>query len=139
MCAQVETTGLADRSCAWGDEFRIKDRRRRTVSTSGGEVEVAVRRLRCQECGAQVRPLDAFLAPGRRHTLPVIEAGLYLAADASYAKSSVTLEKLTGARISQGQLQRLAEAEGLRIDTELHALADGCPAASTITLDRVPL
>ena len=124
MCAQVEAAGLSDRSCACGGELRIKDRRRRTISASGGEVEVTVRRLRCPECGVQVRPLDAFLAPGRRHTLPVIEAGLYLATDVSYAKSSVTLEKLTGAKISHGQLQRLAEAEGLRIDTALHALAD---------------
>lgn len=124
MCAQVEAAGLDDRTCACGDEFRIKDRRMRTVSTSGGEVEVWVRRLRCPECGAQLRPLDGFLAPGTRHTLPVIEAGLYLATDISYAKSTVALEKLMGARISHGQLQRLAEAEGRRIDTELHALAD---------------
>ncbi len=124
MCAQVDAAGLADRSCACGGELRIKDRRRRTVSTSGGEVVVTVRRLRCPECGSQVRPLDAFLPPGHRHTLPVIEAGLYLATDVSYAKSSATLEKLTGARISHGQLQRLAEAEGSRIDTGLHALAD---------------
>jgi len=124
MCAQVDAAGLADRSCACGGELRIKDRRRRNVSTSGGEVVVTVRRLRCPECGSQVRPLDAFLPPGHRHTLPVIEAGLYLATDVSYAKSSATLEKLTGARISHGQLQRLAEAEGSRIDTGLHALAD---------------
>lgn len=124
MCEQVEAAGLADRSCECEGEFRIKDRRSRTVSTLGGEVEVDVRRLRCPGCGAQLRPLDAFLAPGRRHTLPVIEAGLYLATDVSYAKSSVALEKLTGARISHGQLQRLAEAEGSRIDTDLHALAD---------------
>jgi hypothetical protein len=124
MCAQVESFRMSERSCGCGGELKVKDRRRRTVSTLGGEVEVHVRRLRCPDCGAQHRPLDAFLSPGRRHTLPVIEAGLYLATDISYAKSSTTLEKLTGARISHGQLQRLAEAEGLRIDSELHAAAD---------------
>lgn len=124
MCAQKESGGLKERSCACGGEYRIKDDRSRTVSTLGGEVEVRVRRLRCPDCGAQYRPLDGFLAPGTRHTLPVIEAGLYLATDLSYQKSSAALDRLTGARISHGQLQRLAEAEGLRIDAELHAAAD---------------
>lgn len=124
MCAQVEAAGLSARSCECGGDLKVKDRRRRTVSTLGGEVEVVVRRLRCPDCGAQVRPLDAFLAPGRRHTLPVIEAGLYLATDISYAKSAGALHKLTGACISHGQLQRLAEAEGQRIDAELHRAAD---------------
>lgn len=124
MCAQVEAACLSTRSCECGGDLRIKDRGRRTVSTLGGDVEVDVRRLRCPGCGAQLRLLDVCLAPGRRHTLPVIEAGRYLATDVSYAKSSVTLEKLTGARISHGQLQRLAEAEGPRIDAGLHALTD---------------
>ncbi len=123
MCAQVEAAGLSTRSCACGGAYRIKDARRRTVSTLGGEVEVRVRRLRCPECGAQHRPLDTFLPPGVRHTLPVVEAGLYLATDVSYVKSSSALEKLCGASISHGQLQRLAEAEGRRIDAELHAAA----------------
>jgi len=124
MCAQFEASGLSERSCECGGELKVKDRRRRTVSTLGGQVEVSVRRLRCPDCGAQVRPLDVFLAPGRRHTLPVIEAGLYLATDISYAKSAGALAKLTGARISHGQLQRFAEAEGPRIDAELHRAAD---------------
>lgn len=124
MCAQKEAAGLAGRECACGGDLKIKDRRRRTVSTLGGEVEVLVRRLRCPDCGAQSRPLDDFLPPGTRHTLPVVGAGLYLATDLSYAKSSAALDKLTGARISHGQLQRLAEAEGPRIDAELHAAAE---------------
>jgi hypothetical protein len=124
MCAQREAAGLADRECECGGELKIKDRRRRTVSTLGGEVEVLVRRLRCPDCGTQFRPLDGFLPPGTRHTLPVVGAGLYLATDLSYAKSSAALDRLTGARISHGQLQRLAEAEGPRIDAELHAAAE---------------
>jgi len=124
MCAQVEAASLADRGCTCGGEYKIKDRRVRTVSTLRGEVEIVVRRLRCPDCGAQHRPLDGFLAAGVRHTLPVIERGLYLATDISYAKSSATLDRLTGAKISHGQLQRLAEAEGPRIDASLHAAAD---------------
>ena len=124
LCAQREAIDLADRHCACGGQYTIKDRRVRTISTLGGEVEVVVRRLRCPDCGAQYRPLDGFLAPGTRHTLPVIERGLYLATDLSYAKSSAALDRLCGAKISHGQLQRLAEAEGSRIDASLHAAAD---------------
>lgn len=124
MCDQLEAAGLKKRSCSCGGDFKIKDRRMRTVSTLGGETTVCVRRLRCPACGAQYRPLDGFLAPGTRHTLPVIEAGLYLATEVSYTKSASALCKLKGARISHAQLQRLAEAEGPRIDAKLHAAAD---------------
>jgi Uncharacterised protein family (UPF0236). len=123
LCAQREAASLSDRHCACGGEYMIKDRRVRTVSTLGGEVGVVVRRLRCPVCGRQVRPLDAFLPPARRHTLAVVEAGLYLATDLSYEKASAALEKLTGAKISHGQLQRLAKAEGLLVGTELHEAA----------------
>lgn len=123
MCEQVEGARLGDRTCSCGGTFRVKDSRLRTVSTLGGETDVRVRRLRCPECGAQHRPLDTFLPPGRRHTLAVVEAGLYLATDLSYAKASAALEKLTGARISHGQLQRLATAEGALVSAGLHAAA----------------
>lgn len=49
-----------------------------------------------------------------------MEAGLYLATDLSCRKASVALEKLAGAKISHGQLQRLAKAEGLLVGTELY-------------------
>jgi len=123
MCAQVEAARLAERACACGGRLKIKDMRARTVSTLGGETTVKARRLRCPDCGSQRRPLDAFLPPGRRHTLAVVEAGLYLATDLSYAKASATLEKLVGAKISHGQLQRLAKVEGALVDVDLHGAA----------------
>lgn len=124
MCAQVEQREISERSCSCGGTHTIKDSRLRTISTLGGEAVVRVRRLRCPQCGHQSRPLDAFLPPGRRHTLAVIEAGLFLATELSYAKTSTTLERLTGARISHGQLQRLAVAEGPLVGTELHQATD---------------
>jgi hypothetical protein len=123
MCAQVEQTALAERSCACGGTLAIKDGRPRTVSTLGGEVGIRVRRLRCPACGHQVRPLDRLLPPGRRHTLAVVEAGLFLATELSYAKASSALERLTGAKISHGQLQRLASAEGPLVGAALHQAA----------------
>jgi hypothetical protein len=68
--------------------------------------------------------LDLFLPPGRRHTLAVVEAGLYLATELSYAKASAAAEKLLGVRISHGQLQRLAKDEGPLVDAGLHAAAE---------------
>jgi hypothetical protein len=123
VCAHVETDLLARRACPCGAELRIKDVRTRTVSTLGGETDVRIRRLRCPVCGHQTRPLDAFPPPGRRHTLAVVEAGLFLATELSYAKASSTLERLVGAKISHGQLQRLATAEGELVDGDLHAAA----------------
>jgi len=124
LCERQEAAGLAERACECGGEMTVKDSRVRTVSTLGGEVSVRVRRLRCPSCGAQRRPLDHFLPPGRRHTLAVVEAGLHLATDISYANSSATLSKLTGAQISHGQLQRLAKTEGALVDAELHAATE---------------
>jgi len=123
ICEQVEAQGMAERSCACGSSLLVKDARWRTVSTLGGEARVRVRRMRCPSCGHQHRPLDGFLPPGRRHTLAVVEAGLYLASELSYAKASNALERLVGAKISHGQLQRLATAEGALVDTDLHAAA----------------
>ena len=122
-CAQVEAAGLTRRTCGCGGRFTVKDVRTRTVSTLGGETTVKVRRLRCLECGSQHRPLDSFLPPGRRHTLAVVEAGLFLATEVSYAKASFALEKLVGAKISHGQLQRLAKEEGPLVGRELHVAA----------------
>jgi hypothetical protein len=120
MCVQVEAEAMLDRSCSCGGVLAVKDARTRTVSTLGGETRVRVRRLRCPDCGCQSRPLDLFLPPGRRHTLAVVEAGLFLATDLSYAKSSSALDRLTEVKISHGQLQRLARAEGPLIGTDLH-------------------
>lgn len=124
MCAQVEKQEISQRSCSCGGTHAIKDSRLRTVSTLGGETSVRVRRLRCPECGHQSRPLDAFLPPGRRHTLAVIEAGLFLATELSYAKAATALERLTGVKISHGQLQRLATAEGPLVGEDLHRATD---------------
>ncbi len=124
VCERNEAVGLAERACECGGEMTVKDSRVRTVSTLGGEASVRIRRLRCTLCGAQRRPLDPFLPPGRRHTLAVVEAGLHLATDMSYVKSSATLSKLAGAQISHGQLQRPAKAEGALVDAELHAATE---------------
>lgn len=123
-CAQFEAAALENRVCACGGEFRVKDARMRTVSTLAGEAKVRIRRLRCPDCGAQRRPLDVLLPPGRRHTLAVVEAGLFLSTELSYAKASHVAERLLGVKVSHGQLQRLAKTEGGLVDTGLHAAAD---------------
>lgn len=91
----------------------------RRIGTLTGPVTVKRRRLRCQECGTENYPLDGTLGLEGRHTLPAVERALYLATDVSYAKASRTLFKLTGAKISHGQIQALAKREGVLVGRKL--------------------
>lgn len=69
---------------------------------------------------AGTRPVRFSSAlPKGRHSLAVVERGLYLATMIGYQKSSETLSHLTAAEISHGTLQRLAKAEAPLIDAAI--------------------
>ncbi len=94
----------------------------RRIGTIAGTVSVLRRRLRCKTCGADTYPLDARLALEGKHTLAALERALFLATDLSYLKSSVALERLCGAELSHGQLQKLAKREGALVGSELEQM-----------------
>ena len=106
-----------------GQMMKINGRLPRRMGILSGAVTIRRRRLRCPSCAAERYPLDERWTLSRRHTLPVIERALYLATDTSYEKASTMLEKLTGARMSHGQIQTLAKEEGERARRDLNKVA----------------
>jgi hypothetical protein len=117
---QVEAEILGPRSCPeCGENLKVTKTTRRTVVFCSGTARVASRTFSCA-CGFSTRPLESVLPRGR-HSLAVVEQGLYLASMIGYERSAETLAHLTGAAISHGTLQRLAKAEAPRIDAPIAA------------------
>lgn len=113
--AELEEALLGSRECpGCGGDLSIVKTSRRKIGLLCGPVRVPVRTFACG-CGHTVRPLAEALPKGR-HSLAVVERGLFLATMIGYQRSSQTLAHLTAAEISHGTLQRLAEAEAPRID-----------------------
>lgn len=94
----------------------------RTIGMLSGDVKIARRRLRCGLCGHESYPLDGWMREGK-HTLALVERALFLATEFSYKKASEVLLKLTGAKISHGQLQALAKREGSLVGRDLERMA----------------
>jgi hypothetical protein len=121
---RLEMDLLRDRTCpGCGGLTTIHDVDHRPIVTLAGKAGVAVRRLRCPDCGRTVSPL-ADLLPQGRHTLPVVERALRLATEIGYAKSSDVLKRLTGATISHEQIRRLALGESELLGRGLSQAAD---------------
>lgn len=93
------------------------------LGTLSGEVLFKRRRLRCTSCSLERYPLDEVIGDRTKHTLPVIERALFLATELSYKKASEALKKLTGAKISHGQIQALAKKEGALVNSDLERMA----------------
>lgn len=102
-----------------GAALRVVKTSRLKVGLLCGPVRVPVRTWGC-DCGHTTRPLKRVLPKGR-HSLAVVERGLYLATMLGYQRSSETLSHLTPAQISHGTLQRLAKAEAPRVDEAIAA------------------
>ncbi|MDO8987711.1 MAG: UPF0236 family protein [Coriobacteriia bacterium] len=116
--AELEATMLGSRQCPeCGADLTITKTAKRKVGLLCGPVRVPVRTWGCA-CGYAVRPLGRAMPEGR-HSLAVVERGLYLTTMIGYQRSSETLSHLTAAQISHGTLQRLAKAEAPRIDAVL--------------------
>lgn len=109
---------LGSRLCPeCGTDLKIVKTSKRKIGLLCGPVRVPVRTWGCA-CGYTVRPLEPALPEGR-HSLAVVERGLYLTTMIGYQRSSETLSHLTAAAISHGTLQRLAKSEAPRIDAVL--------------------
>jgi len=116
--AQLEVDLKGGSDCPeCGGALRVLKTSRRKVGLLCGPVIVPVRTFGCA-CGFSTRPLAQALPKGR-HSLAVVERGLYLATMIGYQRSSETLSHLTAAEISHGTLQRLAKAEAVRIDARI--------------------
>lgn len=100
-------------------KMSIKGKQPLKIDMLAGTVTIRRRRLSCLSCGAKQYPFDKHWQTSRKHTLPAVENALYLATDLSYKKASSTLHKLTGAKISHGQIQALAKEEGALAQKEL--------------------
>ncbi|MDY0088483.1 MAG: UPF0236 family protein [Coriobacteriia bacterium] len=118
--AQLESELLGSRDCpVCGAQLKVVKTSKRTIGFLCGETRVAVRTFSCA-CGHFTRPLDGVLPRGR-HSLALVERGLYLASMLGYERSSKTLSRLTGGEISHGSLQRRAKAEAPYIDEAIEA------------------
>lgn len=116
--ADLEKKLLGPNECpACGEDLRIVKTSKRKIGMLCGPVRVPVRTFGCS-CGYVVRPLWPALPKGR-HSLAVVERGLYLTTMIGYQRSAEALSHLTEAEISHGTLQRLAKAEAPRIDERI--------------------
>lgn len=118
--AKLEARLLGSSQCpGCGAALRVVKTSRRMVGLLCGPVRLPVRTYGCA-CGHTVRPLQRALPTGK-HSLAVVERGLFLATMIGYQRSAETLSHLTPAEISHGTLQRLARAEAPRIDEAIAA------------------
>jgi len=116
--AKLESMMLDSPQCPeCGADLTIVKTSKRKIGLLCGPVRVPVRTWGCA-CGYATRPLESALPQGR-HSLAVIERGLYLTTMIGYQRSSETLSHLTAAEISHGTLQRLAKSEAPRIDARI--------------------
>ncbi|MDF1541884.1 MAG: UPF0236 family protein [Anaerosomatales bacterium] len=116
--AQVEAARIGSRTCPeCGETLTVAKTSKRTIGLLCGPVRVPVRTWGCG-CGHTVRPLAGVLPKGR-HSLALVERGLFLATMIGYQRSAETLSHLTAGEISHGTLQRLAKAEAARIDAPI--------------------
>lgn len=107
-----------------GRKMYIKDKQPLKISMLAGEITIKRRRYCCFDCSITNYPLDMRFKTGKKHTLATIEKALYLSTEMSYEKASVALNKLTGAKISHGQIQALAKKEGPLASKELEKMSE---------------
>lgn len=105
-----------------GAGLRVVKTSKRTIGLLCGPVRIPVRTWSCS-CGYTTRPLSQALPMGR-HSLAVVERGLYLTTMIGYQRSAEALSHLTAAKISHGTLQRMAKAEAARIDEGIAATTE---------------
>jgi len=116
--SQVEAAKAGVRVCPeCGQALVVVKTSKRKVGLLCGPVRVPVRTWGC-DCGYTVRPLAGVLPKGR-HSLALVERGLFLATMIGYQRSAETIAHLTAGEISHGTLQRLAKAEAPRIDAAI--------------------
>jgi hypothetical protein len=116
--AELETMMLGSPQCPdCGADLRIVKTSKRKIGLLCGPVRIPVRTWGCA-CGRTMRPLEPVMPDGR-HSLAVVERGLYLTTMIGYQRSSEAISHLTAAEISHGTLQRLAKAEAPRIDAAI--------------------
>jgi hypothetical protein len=116
--AEVESSLAGARECSdCGGVLTVVKTSRRKIGLLCGPVHIPVRTWGCA-CGHAIRPLASALPKGR-HSLALVERGLYLSTMIGYQRSSETISHLTAGEISHGTLQRLAKAEAPRIDSVL--------------------
>lgn len=116
--ARLEAGLLGSPECPeCGGPLKVVKTSKRKIGLLCGPVRVPVRTWGCI-CGHATRPLGPALPKGR-HSLAVVERGLYLATMIGYQRSSEALSHLSASEISHGTLQRLATAEAPRADAAI--------------------
>jgi hypothetical protein len=87
---------------------------RRVLLCHFGRVEVMLRRLRCEGCGAHFRPADAFLAclQGGNLSRTLREACVLAGTSWPYRTAARVLHELCGARVSAETVRQVARRVG---------------------------
>ena len=81
----------------------------RVVLTSFGRVEVALRRVRCEECGQRYRPADRCLAEikGQNVTRELGELAALVGCSWPYETAASVLQRLSGVQLSDERVRQL--------------------------------
>jgi hypothetical protein len=112
----------------------------RRLRTSFGRVVLALRRLRCETCGARFRPAEAFVATlgGVNITARLRDAGILAGSSWPYQTAALVLRTLCGAEISAESVRLLTNAAG-HVAAREEALAAAraiAPTAGEVRAER---
>jgi hypothetical protein len=112
----------------------------RRLRTSFGRVRLALRRLRCEDCGRRFRPADAFVATLGEGTITARLRDACVLAGSSwpYRTAALVLRGLCAAEISAESVRQLTNAAGAR---EARAQAEAAarlvaPTAAAVRTER---
>lgn len=113
VCREYERQVATCPSCG-SDALQSEGTDERRLQTSFGRVRLALRRLRCETCGARFRPADPFVATlgGVNITARLRDACVLAGSSWPYQTAALVLRNLCGAAISAESVRLITNAAG---------------------------
>jgi hypothetical protein len=107
------------------ERVHMQGTKRRVLLTSFGRVEVALRRLRCQQCGQLFRPAEHCLAEVKGHnvTEDLRELATLVGCSWPYETAAGVLKRLSGVQLSHERLRQLTNEQGSLLAEQQQAQA----------------
>ena len=100
-------------ACHCGSSMRMVQHRRKDIHTLFGMITIKRAYYHCSNCGKSLIPYDLASGLGSEHISPALaKACCLLAIDNSFEQTSRKIEALTGQKVSDNTIERLAHHVG---------------------------